>query len=63
MPDMTGTDLARKTRARWPDLTILIISGYADVDDIAPDLPRLSKPFRQKELDDAVRAASIERGP
>jgi len=29
---------------------LVIISGYADVEDIAPDLPRLTKPFRQDEL-------------
>jgi len=29
---------------------VIIVSGYADVDDIAPDLPRLSKPFRLADL-------------
>ena len=32
------------------DPPTLIISGYADVEAIAPDLPRLIKPFRQAEL-------------
>ena len=50
MPGMSGTELARLARERWPGLHILIVSGYADVDDIAPDLPRLAKPFRQTEL-------------
>lgn len=50
MPGMSGTELARQVRSQWPDLRLLIISGYADVDDIAPDLPRLGKPFRRIEL-------------
>jgi PAS domain S-box-containing protein len=56
MPETTGTGLARIVRRRIPDLPILIISGYADVDDIAPDLPRLAKPFRQAELALALAA-------
>ena len=35
---------------RRPALPVLVISGYADADGIAPDLPRLTKPFRQDEL-------------
>jgi CheY-like chemotaxis protein len=50
MPGMSGTEFARETQARRPGLPILIISGYADVEDVAPDLPRLMKPFRAAEL-------------
>lgn len=50
MPGMTGTDLARAVRARRPDLPVLVVSGYAEVDGVAPDLPRLTKPFREDEL-------------
>jgi CheY-like chemotaxis protein len=50
MPGTNGADLARAVRMRRPDLPVLIISGYADADGIAPDLPRLTKPFRQDEL-------------
>ena len=54
MPGMTGADLARAVGAGWPGLPILMISGYADVDDIAPGLPRLAKPFRQTQLAKAL---------
>jgi hypothetical protein len=37
---------------------VLIISGYADADGIAPDLPRLTKPFRQSELADKIVAVT-----
>lgn len=50
MPGMTGTQLARRLQARQPDLQLLIVSGYAEVDSIEADLPRLTKPFRSDEL-------------
>ena len=50
MPGMTGADLAREVQAKWPGTAVLIVSGYADTDEIAPDLPRLTKPFRQCDL-------------
>ncbi len=57
MPGKNGTDLAREILTDMPGTRILIVSGYADVDGIAPDLPRLVKPFRQAEL-----AASLGDG-
>jgi len=56
MPGMSGTDLAREAQAQRPGLPILIISGFAEVEDIAPDLPRLMKPFRAAELAAALTA-------
>jgi PAS domain S-box-containing protein len=56
MPGMTGTELAREAKARRPGLPVLIISGFADVEDVAPDLPRLMKPFLEAELALALAA-------
>jgi CheY-like chemotaxis protein/two-component sensor histidine kinase len=50
MPGMNGEELARSLRTRMPDLPVLIVSGYAEAEGIAPDLPRLTKPFRNAEL-------------
>jgi len=50
MPGMTGTDLAYAIREQRPDVAVLILSGYADVEGVAPNLPRLTKPFRKDEL-------------
>ncbi|HVG49887.1 MAG TPA: PAS domain S-box protein [Rubellimicrobium sp.] len=50
MPGLTGTELARMVQARHPGFPVLIVSGYADTDGIAPDLPRLTKPFRRADL-------------
>ena len=55
MPGMIGAQLAYGVRARNPALPILIVSGYADVGAIAPELPRLTKPFRQSELAEKLR--------
>jgi len=51
MPGMTGAELAARIRRSWPDLPIVIASGYTELPgdgDLA--LPRLSKPYRQQDL-------------
>ncbi len=50
MAGMNGTDLARAVRANRPDTQVLVISGYAENDGVDPDLPRLTKPFRNADL-------------
>jgi PAS domain S-box-containing protein len=56
MAGMTGTELAREVRARLPDMPVLVVSGYAEVEGIAPDLPRLTKPFRRDDLTRSLAA-------
>jgi len=51
MPGMDGVELARTLKNRNPALRPLIISGYAESQGVAPDLPRLEKPFRRAELE------------
>jgi PAS domain S-box-containing protein len=58
MPGMTGTDLARRILTDRPDLPVLVISGYAESEGVAPDLPRLTKPFRADELSVSLAAIS-----
>lgn len=50
MPGISGTDLARAVRTARPDTAILIVSGYAELEGLDPDLSRLTKPFRKHEL-------------
>jgi CheY-like chemotaxis protein len=50
MPAMTGSELAARIAARWPATPVLLVSGYADLDSISPDLPRLAKPFKRDQL-------------
>ena len=54
MDGMTGDALARAARHRLPNLPVLVISGYADMDALSPDLPRLAKPFRAEALAQAL---------
>ncbi|MGC1411553.1 MAG: response regulator [Acetobacteraceae bacterium] len=57
MPGMTGAELARQIRQRWPDLPVILATGYAELPNGEdPGLPRLSKPYLQDEL-----AAQIAR--
>ena len=62
MPRMSGTSLARAALDRRPNLPVLIVSGYAEVEGIAPDLPRLTKPFRQADLAAAIAELSSTTG-
>src|SRR3546814_14587458 len=51
MPSMTGAELARRARKSLPGLPVLIITGYATLnDETGRDFPRLAKPFRLPEL-------------
>ena len=57
MPGMTGLQLAEAVRAQHARMPILLVSGYADETPGADlDVPRLSKPFTQRELTDAIDA-------
>ena len=50
MPGMTGTELARHVQATRPQLPILLVSGYAELEGVDAERPRLTKPFRKDEL-------------
>ena len=51
MPGMTGLELARHARKLRPNLPILLATGYAELPEApAISLPRLTKPFAQKQL-------------
>jgi signal transduction histidine kinase len=53
MPGMSGTELARLLKSRYPALGVVIASGYAELPaDVTADLavPKLAKPFAQADL-------------
>jgi signal transduction histidine kinase len=63
MPGKSGVDLARDIRTRWPDLTVLFISGYSDGDLPEEGVPAgelLQKPFTGAML--LTRVATTLRG-
>jgi PAS domain S-box-containing protein len=51
MPEMTGIQLAEIVRSKRPNLPVLLATGYADLPaSRLANLPRLSKPYRQAQL-------------
>ncbi|MGB3927781.1 MAG: ATP-binding protein, partial [Sphingobium sp.] len=60
MPGMTGAELALRLRSEHPAIALLIISGYQGIDLIAPDVVRLSKPFRRAHLQASIGAARAQ---
>ncbi len=56
MPGISGTELAHEAQRMIGQLPVLVVSGYADFEGIAPDLPRLTKPFRSSELAQMINA-------
>jgi len=58
MPRMTGAPLVAEAQARFPKVAIVLATGYADLppgENV--DVPRLSKPFSQAELAEALARA------
>lgn len=66
MPGMNGLDLARLAAVRWPDLPLLLMSGYSDAEfgDLAGTsrFTLLEKPFTSTTLLGAVAHALAEAG-
>lgn len=60
MPGMTGVDLVRAVQESRPELPALIVSGYAEAEGIAPEIPRLTKPFRRGELAEKLGELSAQ---
>jgi PAS domain S-box-containing protein len=56
MPHMTGLQLAEAIQKEWPDLSIIVATGYAEIDPgVAMGLPKLSKPFTEDELAEKLK--------
>lgn len=58
MPGMTGAQLADMIEQTHPGLPVIIITGFAELPADATRHPRLSKPFRQSALAEAIAAAT-----
>jgi PAS domain S-box-containing protein len=63
MPQMSGTQLAKIIRQEWPNVSIVLATGYSDRvpgEDI--DLPRLTKPYLEGDLAAAIARLPGENG-
>src|SRR5581483_455938 len=51
MPRMSGLQLLDLVRARWPGLPVILATGYAEIPGgTQVTVPKLSKPFTEREL-------------
>jgi CheY-like chemotaxis protein len=58
MPHMTGVQLAEAIHAEWPNLTIILATGYAELPAGAEhSVPKLTKPFFEADLAKAIADA------
>ncbi|HSX73510.1 MAG TPA: response regulator, partial [Shinella sp.] len=53
MPGMSGIELGRAVRARWSGTRVVIASGFAEA-ELEANLPRITKPFRRRELEEVL---------
>ena len=62
LPDVAGHDLAKGLQARWPELAVVFMSGYAEDEALRRGIETgqvrfLQKPFNMPTLAGAIRAA------
>jgi CheY-like chemotaxis protein len=51
MPHMTGLQLADAIKKEWPELPVIIATGFAEMEPATEtNLPKLAKPFTEAEL-------------
>ena len=58
MPALDGRQLSREVRARWPQLPIVLMSGFADPDAVERDVPGVT--VLQKPLEVATLVAAVQ---
>ncbi|WP_346830535.1 response regulator [Pseudomonas abietaniphila] len=56
LPDMDGTELAKKAAGLRPALPILFASGYAENIELPPGMHLIGKPFSIDQLRDKVKS-------
>ena len=64
MPGMSGVDLVRRVREKWPALPILFASGYADLQTFGEELSEervLRKPYRLADVAAEIHAVLDSR--
>ena len=57
MPEISGQELAKRVRSRWPDVRVIYTSGYPgdELKDMHRDASFLQKPFTPAELMQKIR--------
>ena len=62
MPGVGGVELGRRIRAHWPDLPVVLTSGYSHVlaEDVRHGFDLLRKPYSVEELSGVLRRAMTQ---
>ena len=58
---MTGLQLADAIKAEWPELPVILATGFAELPSGARQIVKLAKPFTQAEL--AEKLANVHPMP
>jgi PAS domain S-box-containing protein len=62
MPQMTGIELIEEIKLGWPDLPVVLATGFAELPSGTDPLQiTLAKPFRQYDLEQAVQTVITNR--
>ena len=61
MPELNGAEVARRAREIRPDLPIIFVTGFADVESLAGEAWVLAKPFRRDSLAAKLETALSNR--
>ncbi len=60
MPNMTGVELANSVRQRWPQIPIIVATGYAEIEPSTElNFAKLSKPFTEAQLRHEIERAAL----
>jgi CheY-like chemotaxis protein len=62
MPNMTGTELIKALRVDWPNLPIILATGYAELPPGTGADLKLAKPFGLEELAHALADVISQNG-
>jgi CheY-like chemotaxis protein len=62
MPGMNGTDLAQEVRRRWPDLPVVLTSGYSHIlaEEGSHGFDLLQKPYSVEGLLEVLRDGAVK---
>lgn len=62
MPEMKGSELVDHVKGRWPNMRLIIATGYQELPDaLGSDVQKLAKPFTSQELARALQEANFSQ--
>jgi PAS domain S-box-containing protein len=59
MPKMTGMQLIEAVRESWPEIPVMLATGYADLPGGACCVTKLNKPFTQEQLAEILESMGL----